>query len=58
MFFRREREFNETRFGGNDKIEVQLQDVLGETAWVKVDHVTGSNVLKEGRNLVKRGSVC
>ena len=31
VFFRREREFNETRVVGNDKMEVQLQDVRGET---------------------------
>ena len=29
--FRKEREFNETRFVGNDEMEVQLPDVRGET---------------------------
>ena len=35
-------------------MKLRLQGVRGETAWVNEDHVTCSNFLKAGRDLVKK----
>lgn len=57
VFFRREREFNETRFVGNDKNNGGTAPRRARRNWANVHHVTSSNVLKERRNLVKKGNV-
>lgn len=57
MFFRRECEFNEICFVGNDKNNGGIVLRCVWRNWVNVYYVISLNVFKERRNLVKKGNV-